>query len=70
MGISERTGRMWKCYKERDVFVFWEINSNKDYYAYLKYAEQKQIVDDYYSLLPQFPDEEQYENLEVCDMIE
>ena len=71
----------WKYLKEqeecgdavkKETYLFLgKITSDEEYYAYLKYTEQKQIVDDYYSLLPQFPDErEGYDSLEVCDMIE
>ena len=57
---------------EKQKYLFLgKIASDEEYYTYLKYAEQKDVVDSYYSLLPKFPEErELYESFEVCDMLE
>lgn len=71
----------WRYMKERDeqgeivdeqMYQFLgELSSDRQYYKYLKYMEQKEIVDPYYSILPKYPDLENLgENFEVCDMIE
>lgn len=57
---------------EKQKYLFLgKITSDEKYYSYLKYAEQKEVVDSYYSLLPQFPEEKElYGNFKVCDMLE
>ena len=46
------------------------LSNDNNYYTYLKYIEYKQIVDEYYSRLPQYPDEEDLDGYSsVCDMI-
>lgn len=44
---------------------------DSQYYSYLKYREYKQIVDDYYSILPKYPMLVDLEEMcEICDWIE
>lgn len=48
-----------------------KLSCDMQYYTYLKYMERKQIVDDYYDALPQFPEEDDLEDYaDICDMIE
>lgn len=54
--MYEFLGRLWK---------------DSQYYAYLKYREYKQVVDDYYSILPKYPMLVDLEEMcEICDWIE
>ncbi len=44
---------------------------DSQYYSYLKYREYKQVVDDYYSILPKYPMLVDLEEMcEICDWIE
>lgn len=48
-----------------------QLSNDKNYYMYQKYIEQKQIVDEYYSGLPQYPEvHELSEHAITCDTIE
>lgn len=54
--MYEFLGKLWK---------------DSQYYAYLKYREYKQVVDDYYSILPKYPMLVDLEKMcEICDWIE
>ena len=45
--------------------------NDSQYYAYLRYREYKQVVDDYYSILPKYPKLVDLEEMcEICDWIE
>lgn len=47
------------------------LSCDKQYYTYLRYIEQKTIVDEYYSNLSQYPDVKRLnEYSEICDTIE
>jgi len=56
---------------EQRLFKFLgKLCNDENYYTYLRYAEQKQVVDAYYSL-PQYPSAPDLEEQsEICDMIE
>lgn len=44
---------------DREMYHFLgHLSSDRKYYAYLRYIEQKQIVDDYYAVLPKYLHEE------------
>ena len=54
--MYEFLGKLWK---------------DSQYYAYLRYREYKQVVDDYYSILPKYPKLVDLEEMcEICDWIE
>lgn len=71
----------WRYLKEQEEFgtivdkkmyrYLGRLSSDKNYYIFLTYIEQKQIVDEYYKGLPQYPDEHELsEHAITCDMIE
>lgn len=76
-GLNKYQWRYLKEQEERDeetqkrMFRFLgKLKNDEQYYTFLRYAEQKQVVDAYYSL-PQYPiGPELDESSEVCDMIE
>ncbi|MDE7352701.1 MAG: PcfJ domain-containing protein [Acetatifactor sp.] len=54
--MYEFLGKLWK---------------DSQYYAYLRYRDYKQVVDDYYSILPKYPKLVDLEEMcEICDWIE
>lgn len=57
---------------EKRMFDFLgTLTSDYQYYIYLRYMEYRKVIDDYCSILPEFPDtDELKEHMEVCGMIE
>ena len=57
---------------DRKLYLFLgKLWDDSQYYAYLKYREYKQVVDDYYPILPKYPALcELKEMCEICDRIE
>ncbi len=57
---------------KRTLEYFGELEDISQYYTFCRYVEYKKLlVDDYYSILPKYPDvDELDDNAKVCDMIE
>ncbi len=57
--------------KRKILELYSDIWSDSQYYAYMRYHEQKQIVKGYYSCLPEYPPINQLERFSrICDIVE